>query len=297
MILSKPSGIMPPPERRRIEELTNLYRLEPTLRDIYVEGPCDRSLIDWFLHEKGVRTATVTEIDFVEIPPHLVVGADLDDNNKNRLVVLAREVQRQLGPIPSLTCLVDSDFDRILGIKESAALLVSTDHACMEMYFYDARSMNKFLKLVVRGFHKTAAEVLLELRGTLQELFLIRVANHLLGWDLRLTQFERLCALTADGIAFNRPEYIRRVLLANARARQLEEFVDRIEICRRRLTADPRDQIHGHDFVALLAWYVRAHGKHRINRETVENSLPACTESDWLSEAEMFKTLLARALG
>jgi hypothetical protein len=283
-------------ERRSIEELVNLYRLEPTLRDIFVEGSSDRLLAEWFLQENNARAATVKEVDFIEIPANLVAAAGLENNNRGRLVALARELERELGTEGvSVTCLVDSDFDRVLAYANECTLVLRTDFTSVEMYFYEPRCIHKFLQLVVHGFPKSAVRVLAELQEVLQDLFLIRIASHMLGWGLGLTQFEKLCTLTDAGIDFDRAEYTRRVLVANQRAAQLEQFTFQIEACRQLLTPDRRNQMHGHDFVALLAWYVRSHGKRRVSREIIERSLPACTESAWLSDHEMFKELLRRA--
>lgn len=43
------------PARRTIPELVARYILEPSLRDVYVEGSDDRALIKWFLeqHERS----------------------------------------------------------------------------------------------------------------------------------------------------------------------------------------------------------------------------------------------------
>ena len=38
-------------DRRSIEELITRYELEPSLKDIYVEGHSDKVIIEWFLQE------------------------------------------------------------------------------------------------------------------------------------------------------------------------------------------------------------------------------------------------------
>jgi hypothetical protein len=282
-------------EPRRLDELATLYRLEPTLRDVYVEGSTDRRFIEWYLHQSEVRGVTVSEINLVEIPPGLLHQAGLGDGNRSRVIVLARELERILGSeTVSLSCLADTDFDGLLGQKHACALLLTTDYTCLEMYFYEARCMNKFLRLVVYGFPKSAKNVLAELQNPLQELFLIRMANHVLGWNLKLTQFEKLCELTGAGVAFDQAEYVKRILAANRRATHAKKFYEQIEKCRLLLTKESRKQVQGHDFVGLLAWYIRAHGKSKITQDLLERSLPACSECAWISEQPMFEELLKR---
>ena len=282
-------------EPRRLDELATLYRLEPTLRDVYVEGNSDKRFIEWFLHEKNVIGVTVNEINNVDIPANLILAAGLSDGNKSRVIILARELERILGSeMVSVTCIIDGDFDDLLGQKHDCAFLLTTDHTCLELYFYDPRCINKLLRLVVYGFPKSARSVPAELQAPLQELFLIRMASHSLRWNIKLTQFEKLCKLTETGITFDRNKYVQRVLMANQKADFAEQFFEQVEVGRRLLTHDPRKQIHGHDFVALLAWYIRSHGKSKITQDLFERSLPACAECAWISEQGMFQSLLKR---
>jgi hypothetical protein len=58
---------MSPDDRRTIEELIARYELEPTLRDIYVEGYTDALFFRWFLQKSNATNAIVYEIDCVEI--------------------------------------------------------------------------------------------------------------------------------------------------------------------------------------------------------------------------------------
>ena len=50
-------------ERRTIAELVARYELEPTLRDVYVEGRFDSAVLTWLFRERGCVDAVVYEID------------------------------------------------------------------------------------------------------------------------------------------------------------------------------------------------------------------------------------------
>lgn len=46
-------------EKLSLRELVSSYTREPTLRDVVVEGPLDKDLIDWLLTDRGVGAFTV----------------------------------------------------------------------------------------------------------------------------------------------------------------------------------------------------------------------------------------------
>jgi hypothetical protein len=131
----------------------------------------------------------------------------------------------------------------------------------------------------------------------LQELFLVRLANKLLGLDLESMTFQRCCTLNQDnGIAFDAQDYVMRYLNKNGVIHLAGEFVRVIESWRPQLTDDPRYQMHGHDFIQLLAWYMHKQGapKALVNPTVVERSLFGCVEVEQLANERLFKLLMDR---
>lgn len=286
---------MSPTERRQIPELVAMYELEPEIRDVYVEGTFDRALVEWLLYEAEAKKVVVREIDSIDIPPDLIEGYGFAKNSRGRVMTLARELESDLEEESrSATCLIDTDFDLVLGNSHGLRLLLSTDYCSMELYFFDVRTLAKFLTLVVQRFPKRADTVLSEIREALKDLFAIRLALHLLNWTIPMISFERCCRLTATGVELDKAEYISRLLNAGNRHAERSEFSRRFEECRRRLTGDPRNHIHGHDFLSILAWYVRQHGRHRVSEEILTPSILACADSALLRNEPMFRQLLER---
>ncbi len=106
---------MNPIERRLIHELVTMYKLEPKIRDVFVEGSLDRSLVDWFLSAGQVKDVSVREIDSIDVPTDLVEQAGFAKNNRGRVLTLARELQSKLNAeASSIACIIDADFDYIL---------------------------------------------------------------------------------------------------------------------------------------------------------------------------------------
>jgi hypothetical protein len=68
-----------------------------------------------------------------------------------------------------------------------------------------------------------------------------------------------------------------------------------IRISKARLTSEPRLQIHGHDYVHVLAWYIRQHkGFKAVTDDMVERALFASAESSQLMNETLFQSLLKR---
>jgi hypothetical protein len=287
---------MSPVERRRIDELVAMYQLEPEIRDVFVEGALDKALVDWFFFEGQLSNATVREIDTVDVPVELVESAGFAKNNRGRVMALARELEAKLLPgTVSATCVIDSDFDWILNETHHEKLLVSTDYSSMELYFFDVRPLTKFLRLAVQRFPKSADTVLSELRKALTELFAIRLASHVLAWGVPLVSFERCCRLTEAGVELDTAEYIKRCLLASGRYAERAEFNRVFSDFLAKFTGDPRKHIHGHDFISLLAWYVRQHKGQNVSETFLERSLLSCADFHVLREETLFGQLLSRA--
>jgi hypothetical protein len=268
--------------------------MERTIREVFVEGPSDRCLVEWVLRETGDRNTKVREIDVVNVPSELLGAMSFENNNRGRLLALATEIERIVGSTVALTVLPDSDFDLILQRKHRCSSAIFTDYTCMEMYFWDRASLDKFLGLILRGFPKGAGRVQTDLTSALQEMFLLRLADHTLGWKLNILEFLDFCSIQDAGVDFQSEKYLVKLLIANGKAGKEVQFREEIERHRCRLSRDPRNQIHGHDFTALLAWYARNYGKSGINQGFVERTLPVCREYASLIEETLFKGLVVR---
>ena len=53
-----------------------------------------------------------------------------------------------------VSVLIDSDFDFLLGNIQTCTLIISTDYANMEMYFYNIQGLGKLLTLLIGNFPK-----------------------------------------------------------------------------------------------------------------------------------------------
>lgn len=283
-------------EPRAIHELVAMYQLEPGLCDVYVEGSTDRALVEWFLLKSAVSNLAVKEIDTIDVPVDLIHAGGYENNNRGRVIALAHELRNHLGDGTTVvTCIADKEFDGVLGRAYGCSLLLLTDYHSIEIYFFGPTSLDKLLKLVVRSFPRRGSDVIVVLVGPLTELFAVRLANHMLGWGMRMVSFQDCCSLVNGAVVFDSGEYINRCLNANNRYTDKARFVEVLREAQTRLGTTGRHSVHGHDFVDMLYWYIRQHkGFKAIGKDTIERAIFGCVEYSDLTGEAMWRQLLER---
>lgn len=245
--------------KQQIVDLVTEYLLHTGRKDLFVEGMEDRSVIEWFLESVSISGVRVLEIDCVEITAEDLRRHGLNEGNKSRVLVLAREFINTLPETASqVLCVVDADFDYILNRIETNRFLAYTDGTSLEMYAFSEAALKRVLWLGFRDSSSNAALILDTLYGVLKEIFVIRAVNESLQLGMKWIPFERRCKMETDGkITFNIEKFIGDYLRKNGQTARLEEF-DR---CRNDLLSLELSSrwrwIRGHDFAHLLARYIR----------------------------------------
>ena len=282
--------------RRTIQELVAIYKFEPTTKDVIVEGSSDKCFIEWFLDETGIHNAVVYEISGFQVDEATVSKWAVENNNRGRAIALAHEMAEHVGDPACLACIVDADLDIVLKRKPACKIVLFTDYTCMEMYAFSSNVLGKYLKLNTRRFPKTGRMVLSEITPALERLFAIRVANSTLKWNLSAVSWERSCSITETGVKIDVADFVKRYLNKNGRTADLQRFMEEVSASEKKWTSDARNQVHGHDFVELLAWYIAQHkGFSRPAEDILERALfTAAAEPQVLQQEPLFKTLLSR---
>jgi|ERR1044072_100092 hypothetical protein len=284
-------------DRWTIEELIARYELE-AIRDAFVEGSSDRSLVEWFLKEYPVPNVTVYEINSVDVPYDKIKALSLEDNNRGRVITLASSLEdgSSIDLYHQVACIADTDFDYILEKKHELRLLILTHYSSVETYLFDAPLIDKFLALVVRDFPYDGALVLDQLTPTLNELFLIRLANQHLELGIKIMPFDKCCTVKEHELVFDADEYVSRYLSKGAALNRTDEFVEVISSFRARFCEDRRMYIHGHDFIELLRFYVTKIKKPRkaYDLDFFTRSLFGVVELKGLGITPLFSEILRR---
>lgn len=280
-------------ERRSIRELVTRYEFEPGLKDIYVEGSDDKAIIEGILKEQRVAGVAVFEVSSVQVPTE----SGEETGCRTKVVRLARTLAQAFrGKELHVACVIDSDLDHVTGVRENNALLLRTDYANMEMYFFTGDVFEKLNKQCLRGPRLTPHMVNGFMVSTLQSLFLIRCVNATREWHLQSYGFEKLVSFDRGRFGFNLDRYVRRYLNKNSCVSRHEEFLREVAGVELPDGLDHRCFIHGHDFLSLLKTMLNKLRGRRVfgSEEIVLTLLRACADYSSLAEEPMFATILRR---
>lgn len=241
--------------KRSLAEVITRYQLEPTLKDIYVEGIFDKELLTYCFKKNDCNDRIVYEIDTVEISHEILISYGLSTGNKQRTIALAKEINK-LTNDPQVIFLIDKDLDEWLDSMEEVHRLVRTKYSSLELYFFD----DILLQDILLEIAKTKIQDWEEYKSTLilflQSFFAIRLTNEELALGMELIPIGKYLSLQGSKINFEIDRYNENLLNKNSKA----AYKDIFEECRsgwmRKLTGDPRHYMHGHDFTQMLAWTV-----------------------------------------
>lgn len=212
------------------------------------------------------------------------------------MITLAIALEEALGvQTRSLVCLADRDTDIYLGFSHECSYLLFTDYTCIEMYLLEPSVLDKFLQLYVRGLALKAEELIASLVTVLEELFLIRLTNQLLGLGLKHLSFEKACSYSNGAIEFRTEDYIYKYLNSNARLAEMKRFNDTMNDLRLMRRSEAREQVHGHDFLDLFCWYIgeALRDRQSYRSATVSRCLMLCLDHSRLLRYSVFRQLLA----
>jgi len=285
------------PERWTKDELFSRYKLEPSIRDIYVEGPTDKRIFEWFISENNLNNLRVYEIDRVEIPNDEIRDIIGCSGQKSRIIALAKFLEIKIGKTPNFIGIVDRDFDDFLNLEWNCSLLFKTDYSCVEMYYFNEKFFRKFFTFYLKTTEGLWKEIYDQFSLILPELFLIRIAKEKSAKEMNLIPFENYFGINKGKIEFKYDEHIKQSLNKNNNPITQDEFIESVNSFRKNLKKDPRYQIHGHDFIEILCWWARkAIKKHLITRkEAIESGFYTCLEADDLSKEKLFYSLISWA--
>lgn len=244
-------------ERRTIEELIARYELEPELKDIYVEGVFDRDVILACLNSSKESGLAVYEIDGVEVSAGLVFSQGFTDGNKQRVIVLSRELQRMLSCECSVLCLVDRDLDHWFQDLEVGKYLKWTRVCSIEACFLSESTIEAILVHFFGTKITDFKEYFKSLVETLAALYALRLADAELSLGMTWISFDKCLKKVGGRIVFDLDEYTKKLLINNSKSKKLSEFRLSYTKWKGELAGDSRLAFRGHDLVNLLAWSVK----------------------------------------
>jgi hypothetical protein len=287
---------MPPVAKRRLTEIIALYELEPSLKDIYVEGENDARILSWFLRKNGQHDVRVYTIQVVEMPPSLFHPHGLNAScTRDHVVLLSEELSERLRDARKrLRCIADADFDRHLGRCRKNDILEYTDYTSVEVYLFNQETMGKFIHFAFHQSQVSVSELMRNLGQVLQRVFLFRLANEKLGWGMTWIDLKDYLSYGNGRIEFDERRFVKNYLVKNAKGGDGDTFQKAVEESSTELAPDVRQNIRGHDFTYLLFLMGRKCGGKRFtvkNWETFEALFCGFVEFEQITREPLFVSI------
>jgi hypothetical protein len=284
------------PIKRTLQELLALYELEPSLKDVYVEGRSDYNLVKWFLDRKGKSDVRVHRIESVELPPELFKTDNLQSKSNHDAIILLSEVlsRRFSGCNLAVVCIADTDFDKHLKRCRKNAFLQYTDYTSFEMYLFEEKCIKKVLEFTLWNFPVSASALIRNMQKVLQTIYLMRLSNESLNWAMRFVDIKGYTSWDGTTIGFKAEAFLKSNLMANGRIKSIVQFEEMMQNLIKKLHADPRNNMRGHDFTYLFFLTAKREGGRKWGIKTLdffESVLFGFAELSNLENEELFKKL------
>lgn len=285
-------------DKRDTNYLCTLYKVEPEIRDIYVEGESDKRIIKWFLENSGITNVDVYEIDTINVTNEILEIHGLERNNRGEVIALASELDASLDADNNISCIIDGDFDYLIGNTSQLNNLLLTDYTSMDLYFYEDYIFDKLLKIGLKKEQNNLTALKNNLSEILQDLFAIRATNNQLKYNLSYRDFKKHLSVQEDKINFDRKSYIDSYLTSNGRHSDISKFTKTCNNFRKMTVKSKRQKIHGHDFITLLSWYlckiIGTGGNKYSSQEVITAIVRTGVEINRLEKESLFSNIKNR---
>ncbi len=288
-------------DRRSIDELVTRYTYHPELRDLYVEGSKDKSLLAFFLRTQPRNQAVVYDVGVVDVPEAAVTALGLTTGgNQMRLVAFSLKLDLLLPPdCKSVLCCVDKDFSDYDSQLQENRFLLFTDFSCLECYAIAEKPLERFCAIYL-GFRLTPSDILAT-ADVLSFVFATRFAKRMYAQNAAwFNDFTAFCKVDAkEVLTLDRDAYASRVIQTTGWKISREQIFETAEFV---ATAcdDKRQAVHGHDLIEVICWLARKKGVSSdvCNKASLHRSLLMSAADDkHLHNYDLFRRLASWAVG
>lgn len=233
--------------RRDPDAIIMAHRMDPTRRELYVEGVRDRLFLSWVFRESIDSNTSIQQIAFVEI------AGPLEGGERGRLIAFARCLE---GKPTKAKCFADADFDRLFGRTVPATVWL-TDARDLEGYVLCAECLDKVIRMGIGSETISAEEILNLVRGPARSIGILRILSEKdsLRLPFQNTQLDRHARYVEKSFVFRFDDYLRALLqnggVSLTRLSSIRERLSRIS--EEFKNVPDSEVIHGKDAFCLLA--------------------------------------------
>lgn len=283
---------------RKVSEIIAIAQLEPSLKNIYVEGMDDWYLINDFLnhHKKtGIGLYTIDSVDFSELYEKFS-GDDvkaLESNNKKRVILLASTIESNTNGLTlPLICLIDRDWDFVTNDVKNGKYIVYTDYNSMELYLMNIETVDKYLRQGFRINNPKTEMLISSIKPIVRQIFHLRCFTKnenepMIGND-RDFSFEKStykCKLNFESLW---AKTINNRGLASKAGELKDLYNQRIAV-----DCDEKLEIRGHDFIHYLCLCVkRIKSNFRLEDEYFSHLFWSYLDLEKLAQEPLFRRIL-----
>lgn len=264
-------------EKRTVEEIISICKLEPSTKNIYVEGISDKLVIENFLKKQKINDISVFDIDCIDFrevfakmsPSELNV---LKDSNKEKVAFLALKVEKEAGNCHFLG-IIDRDLDFVNNHIKSGKYLSYTDYNSMEMYLFSYDNIDALLRNSFRITSNVNVDNFMKSIGHVcRILFYIRA--YLESSNGSVVDFKRNLSYDRkdNACSLDIKNYISKIAQANKMVCGLDGLHKEIEEKLAKSVGDIRLEIKGHDFIKVLYFSICKHKKVNMNESELANT-------------------------
>lgn len=260
-------------EKRTVEEIISICKLEPSTKNIYVEGLSDKLVIDNFLKKQKINDISVFNIkciDFSEVfakmsPSELNI---LKDSNKEKVAFLTLKVEKESGNCHFLG-IIDRDLDFVNNHIKSGKYLSYTDYNSMEMYLFSRDYIANLLKNTFRITSDVNFDKFINSIGYVcRTLFYIRAYLESFNGSMvdikKDFSYDKRCNICR----FDIENYIKKIVQVNKNVNSsgnlYKEIIEKVNTP----IDDVRLEIKGHDYIKVLYLSICKHKK--VNMDEIE---------------------------
>ncbi len=240
-------------DRHSLAALTAKYRLEPSLRDVYVEGPFDKAILVEAFSSSGRNDIGIYEIECVAVDASRVSLAGEDLGAKGRVVALAKHLEATVPSVEKqVICLVDADTDRIRGVLETCMILMYSDGTSFDGFMMTPQVLERFLRRRCGEFPLSAHQVLRQVNAPLRKRFAQRLALQAMGKPETGISLRKDVEFRGRQFVFREGRYKQRLLQKAQLSHREDEFDEYVRLALRVLTMEMSQCVHISDFLECL---------------------------------------------
>ncbi|PCJ63633.1 MAG: hypothetical protein COA58_15970 [Bacteroidetes bacterium] len=278
--------------KRKLSEIEALYFAEPETKDLFVEGPEDVNIIELFFESNQVfdiNIISIDNVDFSEVPNFEI------KSNKEKVLFLAETISTNIETnLSNFTCIVDKDFDSVNDNFVDNPYIQYTDFANLEMYLFNSKSINKFLKIGLKNFPLPSSIVINTLENILTDMFAIRYSRTKIDSSFQLIQPDKILKYHKGNLKYDKADLLTKFLSKNnalAKAADFELEIQRVNEKSTELN-ESRLFMHGKDFFELFFLIIKKiKNTYTFNIRSFTRAFFSSIEITSLIQYDMFQSL------